>query len=199
MDNFFTKAIEEANFIVRNQNDSYSSHSNTSWREHPNFSWGGQHESQAYNIYRPSPMQHQNQGQRQEERRRSLQDTMTLFMTKIDERLKHGPRQSLQIEPTRKEEVKVITLRNGKKLKESQQTEKKVIPPRDETPTKEVIIDVANEGEKVATPDQLDDRTITYPRRIVEDILLKMGKFLFLVDFAILDIEKEDTVPIILS
>ncbi|RDY03927.1 hypothetical protein CR513_12420, partial [Mucuna pruriens] len=58
------------------------------WRKHHNFSWKGQHKGQAQNIYKPPPMQHQNQGQRQEERRLSLQDTITLFMTKINGRLK---------------------------------------------------------------------------------------------------------------
>ncbi|RDX58477.1 hypothetical protein CR513_62205, partial [Mucuna pruriens] len=55
---------------------------------------------------------------------------------------------------------------SGKKLKESQHIEKKAIPPRDETPTKEVITDVANEGEKVATPNQLN---VSFPQRLKDE------------------------------
>ncbi|RDX87870.1 hypothetical protein CR513_30595, partial [Mucuna pruriens] len=162
-----------------------------------------------------------------------------------------------------------------------------MVPPRDETPTKKAIADVANEGKNVATPNQVnvifaqrlkDEKkdkeftsipfieaitlmlnyaeflenimsnkkkleefevvnlteecstvvlkklplklkdpscfnipctmdnshfekalTITHQCDIVEDILVKVGKFIFLIDFVILNIEKDDTVPIILA
>ncbi|RDX80946.1 hypothetical protein CR513_38454, partial [Mucuna pruriens] len=60
MGNFFTKVLKEANLIVSNQNNLYSFHYNVGWREHPNLSCGGQHTSEAQNIYRPIAMQHQN-------------------------------------------------------------------------------------------------------------------------------------------
>ncbi|XP_027338142.1 uncharacterized protein LOC113852086 [Abrus precatorius] len=46
---------------------------------------------------------------------------------------------------------------------------------------------------------QLADRSITYPRGIVEDVLVKVDKFIFSADFIVLDIEKDDEVPIILG
>ena len=46
---------------------------------------------------------------------------------------------------------------------------------------------------------QLADRTIRYPRGIVEDVLVKVGKFYLPVDFVIMDMEEDLHVPIILG
>ncbi|XP_017970434.1 PREDICTED: uncharacterized protein LOC108660685 [Theobroma cacao] len=46
---------------------------------------------------------------------------------------------------------------------------------------------------------QLADRTLTYPRGIVEDMLVKVDKFIFLADFVVLDMEEDKEVPIILG
>ncbi|KAL0367437.1 UNVERIFIED_CONTAM: hypothetical protein Sradi_3633800 [Sesamum radiatum] len=46
---------------------------------------------------------------------------------------------------------------------------------------------------------QLADRSIKYPRGIVEDVLVKVGKFIILVDFIVLDIEEDKNMPLILG
>lgn len=46
---------------------------------------------------------------------------------------------------------------------------------------------------------QLDGRSIKYPYRVVEDLLVKVDKFLFSVDFVVMDIEKDVKVPLILE
>ncbi|XP_070015225.1 uncharacterized protein [Nicotiana sylvestris] len=46
---------------------------------------------------------------------------------------------------------------------------------------------------------QLADRSITYPEGVIEDVLLKIGKFIFPADFIILDFEIDEKVPIILG
>ena len=46
---------------------------------------------------------------------------------------------------------------------------------------------------------QLADRSIKYPRGIVENILVKVKNFIFPVDFVILDMDEDKTVPIILG
>lgn len=46
---------------------------------------------------------------------------------------------------------------------------------------------------------QLADRSVTYPRGIVEDILVKVDKFIFSADFIILDYEEYKDIPIILG
>ena len=46
---------------------------------------------------------------------------------------------------------------------------------------------------------QLADRSVTYPRGIVEDILVKVDKFIFPADFIVLDFEEDKNIPIILG
>ncbi|CAL1405940.1 unnamed protein product [Linum trigynum] len=46
---------------------------------------------------------------------------------------------------------------------------------------------------------QLADRSVVHPRGIVEDLLVKVGKFTYPVDFVILDISEDTEVPLILG
>ncbi|GKA81061.1 retrovirus-related pol polyprotein from transposon TNT 1-94 [Tanacetum coccineum] len=46
---------------------------------------------------------------------------------------------------------------------------------------------------------ELADRTIKQPRGIVENVLVRIGKFIFPIDFIILDIPEDDDVPLILG
>ncbi|XP_062113110.1 uncharacterized protein LOC133824257 [Humulus lupulus] len=46
---------------------------------------------------------------------------------------------------------------------------------------------------------QLVDRSLTHPRGIIEDVLVKVDKFIFPVDFIVLDMEEDEDVPIILG
>ncbi|XP_076951123.1 uncharacterized protein LOC143624312 [Bidens hawaiensis] len=46
---------------------------------------------------------------------------------------------------------------------------------------------------------QLADRSVKYPRGIVENMLVRIGKFIFPVDFFILDMNEGDTVALILG
>ncbi|XP_027368220.1 uncharacterized protein LOC113874194 [Abrus precatorius] len=45
---------------------------------------------------------------------------------------------------------------------------------------------------------QLADRSYTYPYRVVEDLLVKVDKFIFPIDFFILDMEVDTNIPLIL-
>jgi hypothetical protein len=45
---------------------------------------------------------------------------------------------------------------------------------------------------------QLADRSVKYPRGIMENILVKVDKFVFPVDFVILDMDEDEKVPLIL-
>ncbi|GJT40782.1 putative reverse transcriptase domain-containing protein [Tanacetum coccineum] len=45
---------------------------------------------------------------------------------------------------------------------------------------------------------ELADRTIKHPRGIAENVLVRIGKFIFPIDFIILDIPEDDDVPLIL-
>ena len=46
---------------------------------------------------------------------------------------------------------------------------------------------------------QLADRTVKEPEGIVEDVLVRAGKFIFPVDFVVLDFEEDEDVPLILG
>ncbi|KAI3448633.1 hypothetical protein Pfo_005298 [Paulownia fortunei] len=46
---------------------------------------------------------------------------------------------------------------------------------------------------------QLVDRSLTYPRGVVEDVLVKVDKFIFPADFVVLDMEEDQEIPLILG
>ncbi|XP_024022388.1 uncharacterized protein LOC112091888 [Morus notabilis] len=46
---------------------------------------------------------------------------------------------------------------------------------------------------------QLADCSLTYPKGIIEDVLVKIDKFIFPVDFVVLDMEEDQEIPIILG
>ncbi|PIN20749.1 DNA-directed DNA polymerase [Handroanthus impetiginosus] len=46
---------------------------------------------------------------------------------------------------------------------------------------------------------QLVDRSLTYPKGVIEDILVKVDKFIFPADFVVLDMEMDSEIPIILG
>ena len=46
---------------------------------------------------------------------------------------------------------------------------------------------------------QLADRSIAYPRGVLEDVLVKVDKFIFPIDFIVLDMEKDQQIPLILG
>ncbi|KAK5811750.1 hypothetical protein PVK06_027117 [Gossypium arboreum] len=46
---------------------------------------------------------------------------------------------------------------------------------------------------------QLADKTIRFPRGIIENVLVKIDKFIFPVDFIVLDIEEDSNTPLILG
>ena len=43
------------------------------------------------------------------------------------------------------------------------------------------------------------DRSLTFPIGIIEDVLVKVDKFIFSVDFVVLDIEEDREIPLILG
>ena len=46
---------------------------------------------------------------------------------------------------------------------------------------------------------QLADRSLKHPRGVIEDVLVKVDKFIFLADFIVLDMEEDKEIPIILG
>lgn len=56
-----------------------------------------------------------------------------------------------------------------------------------------------NEAKPTSVTLKLADRSLTYPKGIVEDVLVKVDKFIFPADFIVLDFEEDREVPIILG
>ena len=46
---------------------------------------------------------------------------------------------------------------------------------------------------------QMVDRTLAQPEGILEDVLIKVGKFIFPVDFVVVDIEEDKQVSLLLG
>ena len=46
---------------------------------------------------------------------------------------------------------------------------------------------------------QLVHRSLKHPRGVIEDVLVKVDKFIFLADFIVLDMEEDTEIPIILG
>jgi len=46
---------------------------------------------------------------------------------------------------------------------------------------------------------QLDDRSITRPYGVIEDVLVKVKHFIFLADFVVMDIYEDNDIPVILG
>ena len=46
---------------------------------------------------------------------------------------------------------------------------------------------------------QMANRTLAHPEGILEDVLIKVGKFVFLVDIIVINIEEDKKVPLLLG
>ena len=46
---------------------------------------------------------------------------------------------------------------------------------------------------------QLADRSLKHPQGVIEDVLVKVDKFIFPTDFIVLDVEEDKEIPIILG
>ena len=46
---------------------------------------------------------------------------------------------------------------------------------------------------------QLADRSVTYPKGLVEDVLIKVDQFIFPADFLVLDMKEDQNIPILLG
>ena len=46
---------------------------------------------------------------------------------------------------------------------------------------------------------QMADRSMAQPEGVLEDVLVKVGKFIFLVDFVIMKMEEDTQVPLLLG
>ena len=45
---------------------------------------------------------------------------------------------------------------------------------------------------------QMAEKTMAQPKGVLEDVLIKVGKFIFLVDFLVMDMQEDTQVPLLL-
>ncbi|XP_073064055.1 uncharacterized protein [Primulina eburnea] len=109
-----------------------------------------------------------------------------------------------------KEQCKAVTLRSGRELedeksKENVENEKRVEEDEcengKENKVEESRIEIKDlklwEVKPTTITLQLADRSRTYPRGIVEDVLAEVDNFIFPADFVILDMEEDQDAPLI--
>ena len=46
---------------------------------------------------------------------------------------------------------------------------------------------------------QMTDKTMAQPEGILEDVLIKVGKFIFPMDFVVIDMEEDKQIPLLLG
>ena len=63
------------------------------------------------------------------------------------------------------------------------------------------VVQRLNFGELTSTAItlQMDDRSMAQPEGILEDVLVKVGKFIFTVDFVIMQMEEDTQVPLLMG
>ena len=63
------------------------------------------------------------------------------------------------------------------------------------------VVKILSLGEltPIAMTLQLADRTLAYPKGILEHVLIKVGKIIFLLDFVVIEIEEDKQVPLLLG
>ena len=97
-----------------------------------------------------------------------------------------------------RDHCKATTLISGKEVESSRQREERR---EEEKAEKGVEIEPDRPAEAVPTTIllQMVDRSLTFPRGIIEDVLVKVNKFIFSVDFVVLDMEEDREILLILG
>ncbi|XP_075521327.1 uncharacterized protein LOC142554548 [Primulina tabacum] len=203
----------------RLSNDPYSSTYNPRWRQHPNFSWGGQGSQtrpQGGQQYSKHPMYRHDP----REEKSNLEQMMSKFISATETRLQNrdasikGLENQIgqlakmiasrepdtlpsNTETNPKEQVKAISLRNGKVLepeeKEKEDQGKEVVGKHTALCDLGASINLMHlsvfrklglgEPKPTQMSLQLVDGSVKHPRGVKEDVLVKVGKFTFPTDF----------------
>ncbi|XP_073138503.1 uncharacterized protein [Henckelia pumila] len=194
----------------RPRNDPSSNSYNPGWRQHPNFSWGGQNNK---------PYGNQNYSRHPQEEKSSLEQMMQKFISSTETRMQNQDASIKNLEnqigqlaksissrdqgtlpsdteKNPKEQVKAIELRSGKTVEPEQKKRERA---RNGYIKKNFRKLSLGEPKSTRMSLQLADRSIKYPRGIIEDVLVKVDKFIFPVDFVVLDMEEDLDMPLILG
>ncbi|GJU13221.1 putative reverse transcriptase domain-containing protein [Tanacetum coccineum] len=133
--------------------------------------FGGLFQGGGYRAIAPGYYQRNNANPSYQERRQSMEDTLSKFMSESAKRLKENSNLIKEIRGASLSFIPLLTYLNLG-LGELAHTKLTV---------------------------KLEDRTVKYPKGIAENILVGIGKFTFPVDFIILDMLDDIKVPLILE
>ncbi|KAH9727219.1 hypothetical protein KPL70_008579 [Citrus sinensis] len=186
------------NFNRQPQNNPYSNTYNPGWKQHPNFSWSSQNRNapavngQNQNT-QPSGFHQQSQGQKH-----IRQDPITSLEALVKECIaKNEAIVQSQTISLRNLENQMGQLATAMSSRTQGSLPSNTKDPRREG--KEHCKLGVRECRPTTVTLQLADRSHAYPEGKIEDVLVKVDKFIFPVDFIVLDFEADKEVPIILG
>ncbi|XP_075489567.1 uncharacterized protein LOC142528407 [Primulina tabacum] len=187
--------INQVGVQNRPRNDPYSNTYNPGWRQHPNFSWGGQNSQnrpqggQSYGkqlMYRSDPPR---------EEKSNLEQMMSKFISSTETRLQNQDAS-----------IKVLENQIGQLAKMITNREPGTLPTLCDLGASINLMPLSvfrklglGEPKPTRMSLQLADRSVKYPRGVIEDVLVKVDKFIFPVDFVVLDMEEDIEMPLILG
>ncbi|XP_075489529.1 uncharacterized protein LOC142528372 [Primulina tabacum] len=210
----------------RSRNDPYSNTYNPGWRQHPNFSWGGQNSQNRPQGEQPYGKQPMYRSDPLREEKSNLEQMMSKFISSTETRLQNqdasikGLENQIgqlakmiasrepgtlpsNTETNPKEQVKAIELKSGKVLESREKEKTQKLDEHSETSKGQTGCAIRKLGLGEPKPTrmslQLADRSVKYPRGVIEYVLVKVDKFIFPADFVVLDMEEDMEMPLILG
>ncbi|KAH9781899.1 hypothetical protein KPL71_008667 [Citrus sinensis] len=201
------------NFNRQPQNNPYSNTYNPSWKQHPNFLWSNQNRNApALNGLsrntKPPGFHQQSQGQKH-----ISQDPIISLEALIKEYIAKNKAivqsQAVSLRNLENQMGQLATAMSIEVTKNGMECNSAKNPTKkgsllQQTPHQDIdVMGQATLGVGECRPTtvtlQLADRSHAYLERKIEDVLVKVDKSIFLVDFIVLDFEADKEVPIILG
>ncbi|KAG8481373.1 hypothetical protein CXB51_026129 [Gossypium anomalum] len=213
-----TTEEEQVNYMgnnnIRSQNNPYSNTYNAGWKNHPNFSWGGQQNQ------RPQNPQGFQQPPYQQEKKPNLEEMLSKFTSigQLSKLISERPQGSLpsNTEPNPREQLNAIDAQEKRVETEPEPKQENVESNSDgKFPVNNALADLGasinvipykmfkrlglGKPKQTRMSIQLADKIVRSPKGIIEDVLVKIDKFIYPVDFVVLDMDEDNKVPLILG
>ncbi|XP_075507472.1 uncharacterized protein LOC142544295 [Primulina tabacum] len=206
----------------RPRNDPFSNTYNPGLRQHSNFSWGGQGNQTRPQGGQPYGKQPMYRSDPPREERSNLEQMMSKFISSTETRLQNQDASIKGLENQIGQLAKMIANREPGTLPNNTETNpKEQVKAIDYAKFLKDILANKRKLEdhmmvnltknfsaleaRIRRPNpirmslQLADRSVKYPRGVIEDVLVKVDKFIFPADFVELDMEEDVEMPLILG
>ncbi|XP_076883508.1 uncharacterized protein LOC143532304 [Bidens hawaiensis] len=203
--------VEDVDY-VSGQNNTFGNTYNPCWSNHPNFSW----KDGANNQAPPGFQKNEAELRNQKASLQNIENHVGQLAQLLSERQPGGLPSNTVTNPNA--QANAITLRSGKITQDvvfpSQPVDDETEIP-DKVQDRNALADLGasinlmpyavfsklglGEPKTTRMSIQLANRSVKYPRGIVENMLVKIDKFVYPVDFVILDMDEDKSVPVILG